>query len=392
MKTMQGIESRRRAVRGLFARAAAYTVLYVLLASTARLLVGDQLSAFIADATSVWVEVPEESADLYRLLGYQEGSTVNGNPQFRDLRDYHGVVAIIEGPVLWGIYAVGLLGVSAWWAASRTREVDELTHAVGRAAAGEQGVLLPPELTRAQDEFDRLVEHEEARGRAVEAAEARKNELVAYLAHDIRTPLTSVIGYLSLLADEPDLPRDRRERYVCAAFEKAQRLDGMMGEFFEITRYNLGAIPIEREHVDVRLLLEQVADEVFPLAEERGVAIDLEVPEGTAAFIDPDKMARVLGNLMKNGIAYADAGTALVCRARTEGERLVLEVEDTGREISPAHLKSIFEKFYREDGARSGKGAGLGLAIAREIVEAHGGSIEAASDAGVTTFTVALPR
>ena len=103
-------------------------------------------------------------------------------------------------------------------------------------------------------------------------------------------------------------------------------------------------------------------------------------------------MARVLGNLMKNGIAYADAGTALVCRARTEGERLVLEVEDTGREISPAHLKSIFEKFYREDGARSGKGAGLGLAIAREIVEAHGGSIEAASDAGVTTFTVALPR
>ncbi len=247
---------------------------------------------------------------------------------------------------------------------------------------------------------------------------------MAYLAHDIKTPLTSVVGYLALLAEEPGLPAACCERYARSALEKAQRLDGMMDEFFEITRYNLGAIPIERETTDVALLVEQVADELYPAAMERGVRNEVEVPEGLSAFIDPEKMARVMGNLLKNGIAYAKAGTAVVCRARVEeaagdataaseggaagdaidaggsnaagdvaveGTRLVLTVEDTGKEISAAHLDRIFDKFYREDGARSGKGAGLGLAIAREIVEAHGGAIDASSEHGVTTFTVRVP-
>lgn len=89
-----------------------------------------------------------------------------------------------------------------------------------------------------------------------EAAESRKNELVAYLAHDIKTPLTSVIGYLALLAEEPDLPYEKRERFASAALDRARRLDGMMDEFFEITRYNLGSIPVEREQVDVVMLAE----------------------------------------------------------------------------------------------------------------------------------------
>ena len=141
---------------------------------------------------------------------------------------------------------------------------------------------------------------------------------------------------------------------------------------------------------DVRTLLEQLVDEFYPVAQARDVTIELDVPDGFTAFIDPEKMARVLGNLMKNGLAYADAGSTLVCRAHAEGERAAFAVEDTGREISPVHLKSIFEKFYRADGARSGGGAGLGLAIAKEIVEAHGGSIEASSTEGVTTFTVSV--
>lgn len=429
MKTMQGIEYRRRAVAGAFARMAAYTLAFVLLVAAARVLVWPTLAGWMADATSVWIEVPADSVDLYRMLGYQEGSLVNGNPQFRDLADYRFVTGIIKGPVLWSAYAIGLAAVGLWCAARSTRGVDALMAALEQAAAGGKPEL-PGGFDGARAAFARLAEREQAQARAATYAEARKNELVAYLAHDIKTPLTSVIGYLALLAEEPGLPTARRERYARSALEKAQRFDGMMDEFFEITRYNLGAIPIERETTDVALLVEQVADELYPAAMERGVRIEVEVPEGLSAFIDPEKMARVMGNLLKNGIAYAEAGTAVVCRARVdeaagdataaseggavgdviaaggsnaagrgsaagdgsvEGARLVLTVEDTGKEISAAHLDRIFDKFYREDGARSGKGAGLGLAIAREIVEAHGGAIDASSERGVTTFTVRVP-
>ena len=429
MKTMQGIEYRRRAVAGAFARMAAYTLAFVLLVAAARVLVWPTLAGWIADATSVWIEVPADSVDLYRMLGYQEGSLVNGNPQFRDLADYRFVTGIITGPVLWSVYAIGLAGVGLWCAARSARGVDTLMAALEQAAVGGKPEL-PGGFDGARAAFARLAEREQAQTRAATYAEVRKNELVAYLAHDIKTPLTSVVGYLALLAEEPGLPAARRERYARSALEKAQRLDGMMDEFFEITRYNLGAIPIERETTDVALLVEQVADELYPAAMGRGVRIEVEAPEGLSAFIDPEKMARVMGNLLKNGIAYAKAGTAVVCRARVEeaagdataaseggaagdaidaggsnaagggsaagdvaveGTRLVLTVEDTGKEISAAHLDRIFDKFYREDGARSGKGAGLGLAIAREIVEAHGGVIDASSELGVTTFTVRVP-
>ena len=388
MKTMQGVRTRRHDIAGLLMGFAAFTVAFCALVLVARELIWPPLSSVIADVTSVWVEVPEESADLYRMLGYQEGSRSNGMPQFRDLSDYRAIADFIQGPVVWGAYAAGIAAVAVWWTGRCAHAVDEVTYAVACVADGDAAAELPPGLADVQREFARLRERAQADARAVQAAEARKNELVAYLAHDIKTPLTSVIGYLSLLAEEPGLSSARRERYARAAFEKAERLDAMMDEFFEITRYNLGAIPIERVQTDVRTLLEQLVDEFYPVAQARDVTIELDVPDGFTAFIDPEKMARVLGNLMKNGLAYADAGSTLVCRAHAEGERAAFAVEDTGREISPVHLKSIFEKFYRADGARSGGGAGLGLAIAKEIVEAHGGSIEASSTEGVTTFTV----
>lgn len=390
MRTMQGIRTRWHNIAGLLKRFVGYTVVFVACVLMARAFVWPPLSELLADATSVWVEVPEDSADLYRLLGYQEGWDSNNAVQFRDLSDYYAIAGVIKGPVVWGAYALGLIVLALWWAGRCAHVVDEITDALQRFADGEGAVTLSFELSEVQHELSRLGERAEANARAVAAAEARKNELVAYLAHDIKTPLTSVIGYLSLLAEEPDLPASRRERYARAAFEKAERLDAMMDEFFEITRYNLGTIPIERALTDVRMLLEQLAEELYPAARARNVAIELDVADGLSAFVDADKMARVLGNLMKNGIAYAEAGTTLVCRAWSAGDQVVFVVEDTGREISPAHLANIFEKFYREDASRSGAGAGLGLAIAKEIVEAHGGTIEAASEHGVTTFTVTI--
>lgn len=390
MRTMQGIQMRRRLIAGALARMAAYTAVFVLLAAAARVLVWPTLSEWIADVTSVWMDVPADQADLYRMMGLQEGAMMNGMYRFRDLSDYHHVADFITGPVVWSAYAVGLAAVALWSVGCAARGVDVLAEALERAASGEEPTL-PEGFEAARAAFDHLEERAQARERAAEYAETRKNELVAYLAHDIKTPLTSVIGYLALLAEEPDLALDRRERYATAALEKARRLDAMMDEFFEITRYNLGAIPIERENADVALLLGQVADELVPVAAAHDVTIAVDAPEGLTAFLDPEKMARVLGNLLKNAVAYAEPGSTVACRARSADGQLVLKVEDHGKEIAPAHLARIFDKFYREDGARSGKGAGLGLAIAREIVEAHDGTIEAASEHGATTFTVRVP-
>lgn len=397
MRTMQGVLCRRRAYAGLALSLVAYTLGFIVLISLCRALFADSLSVVIADATSTWVSVPDSQVDLYRMLGMQEGSMVDGLHQFRDLSDYHAVVGFIEGPLVWSAYGVGLVVIAALRIHIVALDLDSVIWALSQASTNNGSLVapkLPEHLAQAQLELERLGERVESAFHVAEAAESRKNELVAYLAHDIKTPLTSVIGYLALLAEEPDLPFEKRERFASAALDRARRLDGMMDEFFEITRYNLGSIPVEREQVDAVMLAEQVADELLPAASGRGISIAVHAPDRPVeSFIDPDKMARVLGNILKNAVAFANPSTEVLLNVHIEGESVVFAVEDAGREISPEHLVHIFEKFYRVDGARStGRGgAGLGLAISKEIVAAHGGDITATSESGHTVFIIRIP-
>ncbi|OUO34705.1 hypothetical protein B5F84_05755 [Olsenella sp. An290] len=233
---------------------------------------------------------------------------------------------------------------------------------------------------------------------------ARRNDLVTYLAHDLKTPLTSVIGYLSLLDEVPDMPTEQRCRYVGITLDKACRLEALINEFFDITRYNLSHIELERAPVDLAFLLVQMADEFYPQLAAHGNGLIVEV-EGTrrtpeepgaplTVMADAARLARVLNNLIKNAIAYSEEGTDIEVSARVERGRVKIVVADTGSTIPSHKLRAIFDKFYRLDEARgSGTGgAGLGLAIAREIVELHGGTITAESEQGRTTFTVDLPE
>lgn len=388
---------RRRAYAGLALSLVAYTLAFIASISLCRALFADTLSVVIADATSTWVSVPDSQVDLYRMFGMQEGSMVDGLQQFRDPSDYHAVVGFIEGSLVWSVYGVGLALIAALRIHIVAIDLDSVVWALSQASANNGTLVaprLPDHLSQAQLELERLGERVESAFHVAVAAESRKNELVAYLAHDIKTPLTSVIGYLALLVDEPDLPYEKLERFASGALDRARRLDGMMDEFFEITRYNLGSIPVELEQVDVVMLAEQVADELLPAASGRGVSIAVHVPDRPADFfIDLYKMARVLGNILKNAVAFANPSTEVLLNVRVEGESVVFAVEDTGREISPEHLVHIFEKFYRVDGARSTGhgGAGLGLAISKEIVAAHGGDITAMSESGNTVFIIRIP-
>lgn len=311
----------------------------------------------------------------------------------RDL-SFYNVVKHFKLPVAIVLYLIGCIVLIFGGYGRAMGYFDELSNAVGGIISDkEKPVELSGALALTQNELNSIRVASLADERAAKYAERRKDELVAYLAHDVKTPLTSVIGYLMLLEETPDMPAEQRQRYIGTAAEKAQRLEMLMDEFFEITRYNLQAIPIERAHVDGRLLMEQVAEEFYPEAAARGISIEVDAPEDAEMYVDADKFARALGNVVRNAVAYAEGGTSVKLAASFDEGTWTVQVENRGREISEAHLKSIFEKFYREDASRGSStgGAGLGLAIAKEIVVAHNGDIEARSDDGVTTFTIKLP-
>lgn len=229
-----------------------------------------------------------------------------------------------------------------------------------------------------------------------EAAEAeqKKNDLVVYLAHDLKTPLTSVVAYLTMLDSYKDMPKEERERYTHIALEKSNRLGELINEFFDITKFNLQDIELEKEKLNLTMMLEQVADEFYGVFQEKRVICDLEIEEELYICGDSDKLARVFDNILRNAISYCYSDSVVRISAKQVASGIQIVFSNRGEKIPAEKLTSIFEKFYRLDEARRSKtgGAGLGLAIAKKIVELHGGTIEAKSDELETHFIVILPN
>ncbi len=258
----------------------------------------------------------------------------------------------------------------------------------------ETPIVLPSELSFMENKLNTVKNTLEKRKNAALESERRKNDLVVYLAHDIKTPLTSVIGYLSLLNEAPDMPLEQRLKYTGITLEKAYRLEQLINEFFEITRFNLQSIVLEKEDINLTLMLEQMADEFYPvLAPENKEAI-VSSDENLHIFADSDKMARVFNNILKNAAAYSYENSKIVISAIQSNNVTIVTFRNSGKMIPADKLESIFEKFYRLDSARSSHtgGTGLGLAIAKEIVNLHGGDITATSNEEFTQFKVTLPK
>lgn len=225
-------------------------------------------------------------------------------------------------------------------------------------------------------------------------AEQKKNELVVFLAHDLKTPLTSVVAYLSMLDSYPDMDAEKREHYTHIALEKSIRLGELIQEFFEITKYNLQDIVLESTELNMSLMLEQLADEFYGVLREKNLTCEVEAEENLMVWGDADKLARVFENLLRNAVAYCNPNSVIRVMAQRTKQGVQIQFINTGKVIPPEKLEQIFEKFCRLDEARRSDtgGAGLGLAIAKEIVELHGGMIRAESNEGVTRFFVTLPE
>ena len=224
-------------------------------------------------------------------------------------------------------------------------------------------------------------------------SEQRKNDLVVYLAHDLKTPLTSIIAYLSLLNESPDMPEEQRAKYTQISLEKAKRLGDLINEFFEITRYNLQNITLEKQKISLNMLLEQLVDEFYPVFQRKNTTCHINMEDDIELYVDAERMARVFDNLFRNAISYSYEGTPIDVFVERQEKAVRITVRNQGKQIAEHKLNHLFEKFYRLDDARSTNtgGAGLGLAIAKEIVELHGGTIQAESNEIYTQFIVTLP-
>lgn len=224
-------------------------------------------------------------------------------------------------------------------------------------------------------------------------AEQRKNDLVVYLAHDLKTPLTSIIGYLSLLDENPDFSVEYRAKYTGIALDKAYRLEQLINEFFDITRFNLQSFPLENNHIDLSLLLRQMAEEFYPVLKEKNLTCTVKAEDKVNIIGDSDKLSRVFDNLMRNASNYCYEDTNIEINVFKKDENAVVTFINQGDKIEKEKLDMIFEKFFRADTSRTSKtgGTGLGLAIAKQIVERHGGTITAKSNEKYTIFTVSLP-
>lgn len=245
----------------------------------------------------------------------------------------------------------------------------------------------------AEKEMKILQEDLGKRMAAAEVEQKRKKDLVAFLAHDLKTPLTSVVGYLTILDSRPMLSEEERRKFTRVALDKAKRLEELLGEFFDISRMDLRQGTTGEETVQLTLLLEQLCDEFYPIFHEKGLDFQADIGEALTTAGDADRLARVFDNVLRNAVNYSKAEGKVRLTAAKRGRWVQIDISNQGLGIPEVELSNIFNQFYRLDAARSSRtgGAGLGLAIAKEIVEDHGGSIGAESTGEETVFHITLP-
>lgn len=255
-------------------------------------------------------------------------------------------------------------------------------------------ISLPPEMSELEKKLNHFKQESISADRRARENEQKKDELIVYLAHDIKTPLTSMIGYLSILDEIDDMPAEQRKKYIHIALEKSYRLEDLINELFDTARFNSEKIILEKEDLNLNLLLAQLVDDFYPVLQEMDKTINVNCDSGITLYGDPDKLGRVFGNLIKNAINYSRDNSDININVSKSNTHIAVDVINSGKEIPKEKLDKIFENFYRLDASRNTKtgGSGLGLAIAKEIVELHGGTISAESNREHTIFHVELPN
>ncbi len=300
--------------------------------------------------------------------------------------------------LLYVLLGIGVFSVSFLLLQSRSmRYISRISAAMHEIAEGDLNITLDVE---GDDEFADMAENlnnmvEELRQLMDKERESErtKNELITNVAHDLRTPLTSIIGYLELLSGPVKLNEEMQKKYLDITYKKSKRLQKLIEDLFGFTKLNYGKISMKVSKVDIVKLLSQMLEEFYPNFMEKNLAYELQ-SNVTAKVItaDGNLLARLFDNLINNAIKYGAEGKKVIVKVDATDTIVTVSVTNFGYVIPKEELPLLFEKFYRVEQSRSSNtgGTGLGLAIAKNIVDMHGGIIGVTSDLNGTVFTVKL--
>lgn len=288
-----------------------------------------------------------------------------------------------------------------WWRLLRRYHLYQLDHIIGELHYIAQGHLehrIPFRVNGNQQHVitsvNALVDTITQAMQEERASEKSKDELITNVSHDLRTPLTSIIGYLGLIEDHQYQSEEDIVKYSHIAYDKAKQMKNLVEDLFEYTKVQQHGAPVNLMTVDLGQLLEQVGASFELEADKKGIAINVSCePTPLSTTADPEKLGRLFSNLVANALKYGHGASYIHLTAKQLGEKVVITVADDGEKIPAESVKHLFERFYRVESSRNKAtgGTGLGLAIVQSIVELHHGSVTARSDDQETAFVVTLP-
>ena len=280
------------------------------------------------------------------------------------------------------------------------RRLSALEDAAHRLGEGDLGSRAPQaggdEIARVAAAFNRMAGELQARDAALRTSDALRRQMMADVSHELKTPLTAMRGYIETLRmPEVALDAERRDRYFETIDRETRRLERIVKDLLDLARYEHGGVVLQRRLFDIERLLENVAGRHEREAQEKGVAVRIEVdPLADQVVADPDRIEQAIENLVSNALRHTPSGGTVTMRAARADAAAILSVSDSGAGIAPEHLPHVFERFYKGDASRTAEstGSGLGLSITKAIVERHGGRIHVTSQPGRTSFTIVLPQ
>jgi signal transduction histidine kinase len=312
------------------------------------------------------------------------------------LRDVGRVLSVPGTVVL--IVATALAALFIFWPARR--RLRALEDASARLGAGDLAARAPErggdEIARVARAFNRMAAELAARDEAVRTADRLRRQMLADVSHELNTPLTAMRGYLETLhMSDVVLDTQTRERYLETVERETRRLERIVRDLLDLARYENAAAALDIRAFAVERVFDHVLQRHEYEARTRRIALGAQVADNADQMIaDPDRIEQVIENLVANALRHTPDGGSIELRADADGDGICLSVVDSGEGIPPEHLPHVFERFYKVDASRShpSGGSGLGLSIAKAIVERHGGTIGVTSVPGRTEFRIALPN
>jgi len=347
----------------------------------------------------IWIAVAAILVALLAIAILVLGVTVVGGQEFTRLMVLHGesvegahamfdtaVTAVVVAAV--GAAIVASVALAVWMGRMLARPLREIGSAARRIAAGDYAARVPrsgpEEVTSLADSFNQMAASLEEQARM-------RREFIANAAHELRTPLTNLQGYLEALRDEV-IPADRAT--FESLWDEADRLVRLSRSLDTLAAGDAATDPAMLDDLDVTAAVRSATDLAFPTIRAAGLELEVDVPERLPGRANPDHLAQVMANLLSNAVRYSSPGGRV--RVRVEGRPgdLLVSVVNTGPAIPPDDLPHVFERFYRVEKSRDRArgGAGIGLSIVRQLVEAAGGRVGAESAGGTTRFWFSLPR